>query len=124
MPFPIKEKYITQTEKILGAKLPCWFRVKMMSENGGEFPAMGDIWELIPVRNPESRKTLKRTCNDIIRETESAKRYPGFPKDGITIAQNGTGNFLLLLQKDNGLFDECVYHFDHETGEIEKVALT
>jgi hypothetical protein len=48
MPFQIKEKFVVETETVLGATLPSWFRIKMMSENGGELPAIGDIWELIP----------------------------------------------------------------------------
>jgi hypothetical protein len=118
MPFPIEEKYVEQTEHELGAKLPSWFRVKMMSENGGELSAMGDVWDLIPIKNPLNRKTLERTCNDLLRESESAKGFPGFPPNAVTIAQNGTGDYLMFLKQEDGTFDNRTYHFNHETGEV------
>jgi hypothetical protein len=52
-------------------------------------------------KNPENRKTLTRTYNNILRETEVAKGYPGFPDNCIAIAQNGTGNYLVLLKQEN-----------------------
>ncbi len=121
MPFPIEKKYVVETETQLGRTFPSWYRIKMMSENGGQFEALGDMWDLYPVWNKANKKVMKRTANDIIQNTESAREWLTFPDEAVAIAQNGTGDLLLLLPKDDKYFSDLTYHWDHETGSVTRV---
>jgi len=80
MPFPINEKYIIATEEKLRVKFPESFRAKMMEKNGGEVETPPDAWRLYPFLDTSDKKRLKRTCNDIVRETTNAKGWIGFPE--------------------------------------------
>ena len=119
MPFPIEEKHVIETEQLLGRKLPGWYRDRMMKDNGGEYFACDDYWELYPIHNKKSPKLISRTCNHVIKETESAKEFPNFPKDALAIAGNGTSDQLILLPVDDKNFSETVYVWYHESGEYE-----
>ena len=123
MPFPIEEKYIKETEEKIGKIFPQWFRVKMMSENGGQAPAAGDYWDLYPFWNKANKKVMTRTADDIIRNTASAREYFGFPSDAIAFAHNGTGSFLVFIPENEVYLSSNVYLWDHETGELEGVRL-
>jgi hypothetical protein len=119
MPFPIEEKYIVETEQHLGRKLPAWYRDRMMKDNGGEYMACDDCWDLYPIFNKMSPKLMSRTCNHVIKETESAKEFPDFPKDALAIAGNGTGDQLILLPINDKDFHETVNIWYHDSGEYE-----
>lgn len=97
MPFPIEEKYIIETEEKLGASFPDSFRNWMMEDNGGEIFTDEDEWIIKPFLDKSDRKRIARTCNDIIKETESAKEWAGFPENGIAIANNGCGDYMIYL---------------------------
>lgn len=123
MPFPVNAEYIELTEEKLGAKFPHSFRVKMEKENGGEVQTPPDAWELYPFFDTSDRKRTKRTSNDIIRETESAKNWIGFPEQAIAIGSNGCGDQLIFLRDTEKLvLDARVFWWDHETGTIHKLA--
>ena len=123
MPFPVDEKYILETEQKLGVKFPASFRDKMMHENGGAVETPPDAWDLYPFMDTSDKKRLKRTCNDIVRETTSARDTTGFPQDAIAIGANGGGDQLLLMPSDNpAVLQETVFWWDHETGKTHKIA--
>ena len=123
MPFPVDEKYILQTEQKLGVKFPASFREKMMKENGGSVDTPPDAWDLYPFMDTSDKKRLKRTCNDIVRETASGRDSTGFPPDAIAIGANGGGDQLVLIPSDDaGILQDAVFLWDHETGDIHKVA--
>lgn len=126
MPFPVDIKYIIETEQVIGLAFPDSFKAKMTQENGGELMTKDDDWQVIPFFDKSDKKRISITCNHILLETKQARSWDNFPSNGITIASNGSGDFLLLLPtKDNDkkLSDE-IYIWFHETGEIEKVADT
>ena len=123
MPFPVDEKYIQQAEGKLGVKFPASFRERMMKDNGGEVESPPDAWQLYPFMDSSDKKRLKRTCNDITRETASAKQWYSFPPDAIAIGANGGGDHLVLIPSDDpAVLQDAVFWWDHETGEIHKVA--
>lgn len=124
MPFPLDIKYVTQTEKKLGVKFPASFVVKMVKSNGGHVHTGSDAWNLHPFLDASDRKRLARTCNDIARETTAAHEWAGFPSNAIVIGSNGGGDLLILLpQSDNpDVLSHEVFWWDHETGEVQKVA--
>lgn len=124
MPFPVDIKYIIETEQELGLVFPDNFKSKMTKENGGELMTEDDDWQLFPFFDKSDNKRMSRTCNHIVLETKQARTWDNFPDNGIAIASNGCGDFLLLLPtklNDKKLSDE-IYIWFHETGEIEKVA--
>lgn len=124
MAFPVEERFILETEKKLGAKLPSTYVKKMMQENGGQVETPGDSWALHPIFDSSDKQRLKRTCNDVVRETHNAREWVGFPADAVAIGSNGCGDQLVLLRdvKQLGVLAEAVYWWDHETKELNKIA--
>ena len=124
MPFPVDEKYILSTEEKLKVKFPESFRKKMIEENGGTVETPPDAWDLYPFFDTSNKKRMKRTSNDIIRETNVAREWDTFPKDAIAIGANGSGDQLIFMRVSVAP-DKCentVYWWDHENGNINKVA--
>jgi hypothetical protein len=123
MAFPVDIKFINEAERKLGVKFPATFIVRMAKNNGGQVNAMGDQWELHPFFDISDRTRVKRTCNDIVRETNEARQWRGFPEQAIAIGSNGTGDSLVLVPSPDapGILGP-VYFWDHETGELSLVA--
>ena len=126
MPFPVDLEYIRESEKELGVQFPQKFIRKMTFENGGEIMTEEDDWQLIPFFDKTDNKRISRTCNHIILETEKAREWNGFPKNGIAIATNGSGDYLVLLPfKDSPTkLREEIYIWLHETAEIIEAAIS
>lgn len=124
MPFPIADTEIQKTEAKLGIKFPETFRREMMTSNGGEILTDDDAWTQYPILDTSDRKRLSRTCNDIVKETASAKEWDGFPANGVAIARNECGDQLLLLPSEgnNEVLGETIYTFRHEDGQVERLA--
>ena len=124
MAFPVEERFIIETEKKLGAKLPSDYVAKMMIQNGGEVQTPPDAWMLYPIFDSSAKERLKRTFNDIVRETQNAREWSGFPDNAVAIGSNGCGDQLVLLRDKDFpeiLADE-VYWWDHENGTLNMVA--
>jgi hypothetical protein len=124
MPFPITAEEIAKTESKLGLTFPLGFKARMIRDNGGEIKAADDYWQLIPFFDTSDKKRLARTCNDIVRETKSASEQPGFPEGAVVVADNGTGDLLLLVptETDSKALGEEIYFWNHETRETELVS--
>ncbi|MEP0212482.1 MAG: SMI1/KNR4 family protein [Cellulophaga sp.] len=128
MPFPIEEKYIIETESELNVKFPAEFKNRMISLNGGEIEEVIEneeedyIYWLYPFFDKSDKKRISRTCNHIGLETENSRKWENFPKNTIAIGHDGSGNKLVLIHNGNGVLSENLYFWDHETGEIEKIA--
>jgi hypothetical protein len=124
MPFPVDEKYILQAEEKLSVKFPSSYREKMLKDNGGEVETPPDAWNLYPFFDTSDKKRIKRTSNDIVRETTVAREWDNFPKEAIAIGSNGCGDRLIFIRSsDDPLkLDDSVFWWDHETGNINKVA--
>ena len=124
MAFPVEERFIIETEKKLRAKLPSDYVKKMMNENGGEVQTTPDAWVLYPIFDSSDKKRLRRTCNDIVKETQNAHEWNGFPDDAVAIGSNGCGDQLVLLRDKQSpeILANEVYWWDHETGKLNMVA--
>lgn len=123
MPFPVDEKYIIKTEEKLGVRFPRSFRNRMMLKNGGEVVTESDGWELFPFLDTSDKIRLKRTCNDIIRETAEAKEWDGFPSAAVAIGTNGEGDQLVFMpSEDPTQLQSVVFLWEHETRTIHKIA--
>ena len=99
MPFPVDEIFIKQTEEKLGVEFPSSFKAKMMMDNGGELATEEDDWQLFPFFDSSDKKRLSRTANNIVRETEVAKKWPNFPANCTAIASNGSGDLLVFKRE-------------------------
>jgi hypothetical protein len=96
----------------------------MLRDNGGTVRAGGDHWELFPFFDGSDRKRIARTCNDIVRETTEARKWPGFPAGAVAIASNGTGDLLIFLpdpERPSDLLPGVLW-WCHEGGDVRKVA--
>ncbi|MDY3317384.1 SMI1/KNR4 family protein [Riemerella anatipestifer] len=124
MPFPVDIKYINETEQEFQLEFPDKFKLKMIKENGGELITEEEDWQLFPFFDKSDKKRISRTCNHIGLETKRAKEWKDFPKNGVAIASNGCGDFLVLLPtvENEKKLGEEIFCWIHETGELEKVA--
>lgn len=123
MPFPVDEKWINEAETKLGFILPLSYRQTISKENGGHITINGETWDLYPIWDKSDRKRLKRTCNDIVHETEVCIDCIGFPSKAVSIATNGCGDQLILLleNQNSNKLQETIYFWSHETGKYKPV---
>lgn len=121
MPFPVDPRFIQEAEKKLGRSFPPSFHNGMAILNGGEVDTGTDNWQLFPVFDTSDKKRIRRTCNHILKETQSAKRWTAFPPEAVTIGANGCGDLLVLLPEESGSdrLKDVVYWWNHETGEVK-----
>ena len=123
MAFPLDIQFVKRAEAKLGRTLPLGYVAKMCRDNGGEVATGTDSWWLYPIFDDSDKKRLKRTCNDIVRETASARDWPDFPVNALAIGHNGGGDKLVLLaEPETDRYADAVYWWDHETGELNQVA--
>jgi hypothetical protein len=123
MPFPLDIQFVKRAEAKLGRKLPLGYIAKMCRDNGGDVETGSDSWCLYPIFEDSDRKRLKRTCNDIVRESGLARVWPDFPPDAVAIGHNGGGDHLVFLaDPESDRYADAVYWWDHETGELNCVA--
>lgn len=122
MPFPIAIAEIAKTEAKTGFTFPLGMKTRFSKDNGGEVG--GDCWQLIPFIDASDRKRLARTCNDIVRETARMRSWRGFSPDAFVVAQNGSGDYLIIRPEAEGSTElgETIYFWDNQTGEHEPVA--
>ena len=120
MAFPVDEKYIKEAENRLGVTLPRELRTRLGRQNGGEWDDGLQIWFLHPVLDSSDKKRVARSCNDICRETATARQWRGFPENAVCIAHNDSGDLLLLLpaEDDEGRLARGIYHWNHETAVV------
>jgi hypothetical protein len=123
MPFPVDIALVKRAEAKLGRKLPASYARKMCVNNGGEVVTGSDSWSLYPIFDDSDKKRLKRTCIDIVRETKTASEWRGFPPEALAIGANGCGDKLVVLaDPGSDRYADAVYWWDHETGDLNKVA--
>ena len=123
MPFPLDAKYVQQAQQKLGRTLPLGYAARMCRANGGQVSVGADVFNLFPILDSTDRKRIARTCNDIIRETASAREWTGFPLDALAIGDNGGGDKLVFLPDPEARrFADAVYWWDHETGDLQLAA--
>ena len=97
----------------------------MVKMNGGAVRTGFDHFELFSFLDASDRKSIRRTCSSICRETATAReRSHGFPADGVAIGTNGGGDLLVLLPMPDhpDTLQHGVFYWDHEANEIEQVA--
>jgi hypothetical protein len=118
VPFPVGDADIEAAEAELGVRLPAVLRRRLSADNGGEVDVGDDTFELFKVLDRTNRTRLARTsASDIVRESANAHKWAGFPAEAVAIAENGGGDYLVLLPDGDALSDQA-YVWDHDTGEL------
>jgi len=121
MPFDLDERYVEEVEATLGARLPPAYRAAMIQRNGGEYEMDFRRWFFYPIFDRSDRKRMVRTSNHIASETSTSRTYGHFPNDALAIANDDEGNQLVLLQSGDH-FGDTLYVWDHDTGEVARIA--
>lgn len=117
MPFPVDESRIVAAEKTLGRRMPDGLRDRLRQANGGEIQAAGIVWYLNPILDDSDRRRLRRTAtNNVVHETDEARDafQDFFPDGAVAVANDGGGNYLLLLPDE-----EQPRWWEPSTGQLE-----
>ena len=121
MPFPVAEGDLVAAESALGGRLPDALRLHLMRDNGGDVATEDDDFELFRVLDTSDPVRRARTSSrDFVSENTSLREWTRFPADALAIANNGTGDALVLL-KEGASFGELVYLWQHGTGDLTLV---
>jgi hypothetical protein len=83
--------------------------------------AHDDVWNLHPILDASDRKRVKRSCNDILRETALMHDWRGWPENALAIGSNGGGDRLVLL-KVNRNYEPTIYVWLQDSRELVAVA--
>ena len=121
MPFDLDERYVEEAEATLGARLPSAYRAAMMEKNGGEYEMDYRRWFFYPIFDQSDRKRMARTSNHIVSETRTSRTYDHFPNNALAIANDDEGNQLVLLPSGDH-FGDALYAWDHDTGQVVRIA--
>ena len=122
MSFPTTEACIEAAEAALAIRFPRPWRDRLLRTNGGEVELAEGTWQVFPVQDVSDRKRAGRTANHLVRETAVARGSHGFPADAVAIADDGFGNYLVLLPAPSGRdLEDQIYFWDHETGQCTAV---
>lgn len=121
MSSPIEEQYIKSAEEKIDGRFPHSYRQMMKEKNGGDIVIDGDKWELYPILNAASKELYKQTFDDLVSETESVKKWFGFPENAIAIASNGRGDRLIFLRESRSKYSEKIYEWDHESTKVSLI---
>ena len=104
----------------MGTTLPTSYGAAMIAENGGEVICDNDTWKLHPIWDKSDKKRLKKTANNVARETKAMRGWTAWPDSAVCIAGNGTGDVLVFLA--NGCnCKPAIHRWSHETGLTTKM---
>jgi len=121
MPFDLAAAFIDAAERELGASLPTSFVEAMRASNGGELDVDDDDWQQYPIADTSDRKRAARTSNHLVKETARLRQWTRFPQDALAIAENGSGDQLVML-RDGTRFGPAIHRWAHESGLLTRVA--
>lgn len=122
MPFPVATRHIAAAESKLGWSFPAAYRLRMMASNGGELEIAGEPWFLHPVLDDSDAEHLRRSWDDVVRQTQIARAWRDFPAAAVSIADNGCGDRLILLPGAGRDSRPALARWDHESGTVELIA--
>src|SRR5688572_27958975 len=98
MPFAVDIAFVRKAESRLGLEFSPSYIATILTKNGGSVDAADHSWEVHPIFDDSDKVRLKRTCNDVVYETNEARDWEGFPPNAVSIAANGAGDHLVLIQ--------------------------
>jgi hypothetical protein len=100
MGLPVSEERIAETEAKVGRRLPEGFRELTKKSNGGASIRIGSTYfDVYAIWDPTDRKSMSRSANHVVRETEAIYRDLGdfLPAGGAVLASNAGGDPLIQL---------------------------
>jgi wobble nucleotide-excising tRNase len=103
---------IDAAESQLKVAFPDTLKDIWLVSNGLELP---DDWRLYPVFDSSNPR---KTANHIVYENTKA-RWDYMSNDLVSIAEDGSGNHL-VLKKHGGVLLPEIHIWDHETNEVER----
>lgn len=107
------ESRVRDAEALLGRALPAALRARLLRDNGGEVECDGAAWRLFAVWDPTDRRTARKTASHVVAETRAAAAWRGFPPGAIAIAEDGSGDLLVVPAGT-----DTIAIWQHETGEL------
>ena len=119
MPLQVNSRYIDAAESKLRLAFPPAYRNRITMRNGGEIEFAAEPWFLHPISDDSDFDRLRRSWDDVVRQTEVARRWCGFPQDAVSIADNGGGDRLILVPGAGSDAAPVLARWDHETGAVE-----
>lgn len=124
MPSPINPEFVQEAELELGLVFPQVYKQKMLRTNGGSIVTDDHIWQMFPIYDRSDAELMRLTYNHVIYETYIARTWPNFPPLAVAIAENGSGDYLVLLpaRPDMSELREEVFLWLHETGAMLEIA--
>ncbi len=109
-PLGASEDLICTAESALGVRFPDTLRQAWMTYNCNALRGGWQVFPIFDVRNP------RKTASHVVYENTKGKWE--IMSDNLTaIADNGTGNRLVLKVVD-GIAGDEVFYWDHETGRL------
>jgi len=128
MASPASERRVLDEERRLGRRLPAALRERLLAENGGDIETdhryvdspEDSRWQLRGVADTRTSSGRTWMAQGLAEGTaaEAAENVPWEVTPGtVVIADNGTGDLLLLS------LDDRYEVRDHETGEVEPVGV-
>lgn len=124
MPFPLDPKFVQEAEQELGLVFPFLYKQKMIASNGGVISTYDYDWLIFPIYDRVSVRQMNRTRHHVVSETYIARTWPGFPLLAVAIAENGYGDYLVLLptEPDMSELRENVFLWIHESVRLLEIA--
>jgi len=114
---PVEERYIEATERQLGVAFPSHYRRWLLHSNGGEVEVDEAWWDLHPVADDSDARRIGPTWDHVCRQTGQARAQGRFPDAAIAIADDGSGDRLVLMARAPGAALELAV-WRHVTGEV------
>ena len=119
MPLPVAELYVVAAETRLGVTFPLAYRRRLLRDNGGVVELDDAAWDLHPILDTSSPNRIGPTWDDVCRQTELARALGGFPRLAVAIADDGSGDRLVLVWQDG---DVELAIWRHGNGALERLA--
>ena len=109
----IDETEIIKAEEALKIKFPDMLRKAWLTYNVIDLRGGWWVFPIFDVRSP------RKTCSNIVYENTTNGWSELQPDNVFAIADNGSGNQLVIKHID-GVAENDVYHWHHETGKLKK----
>lgn len=126
MPFPVDIEYVSRAQRTLNVVFPPEYLLQLVRENGAELETSVDHWHLFPVYDDSDCKRMKRTCNDVVRETRKLRELDWFPQTAVAVGENGGGDYLVFLPDKEYAqqLRPVLYCWESVSGEINEIGNT
>ncbi|MFN3889880.1 MAG: SMI1/KNR4 family protein [Beijerinckiaceae bacterium] len=118
MKHPAEISVIEKAEKVLGMRLPMELRERYLRDNSGALVIESGEWTLIPLPDSSTSEANARTERNMFSIALEVKSWSvGFPETGYPFAEDGAGNFALIMLDRSGYWD-----WDNDTRDTSPIS--